>query len=43
MRAKSFLPLVLAFLLGALGGALFAPQINIGKPVTKVPAIPRVG
>ena len=43
MRAKSFLPLVLAFLLGALGGALFAPQINVGEPAKKVQAKSGVG
>lgn len=35
MRAKSFLPLVLAFLLGALGGVLFGPAMNVGEPATK--------
>ena len=43
MRAKSFLPLVLAFLLGALGGALLAPELHVGEPAAKVPARSDIG
>ncbi len=31
MRAKSFLLLALAFLVGALGGAVLGPEMNVGK------------
>ena len=43
MRAKSFLPLVLAFLLGALGAALFAPNLHIGGPANKASTKSHIG
>ena len=36
MRAKSFLLLALAFLIGALGGAVLAPEMNVGKSASLV-------